>query len=154
MPQASQLLVQRASLDDLDSLTPLFDAYRVFYGRQSDLALAHAFLRERLERSESVVFLAFDSAEVPVGFTQLYPSFSSVSASRIFVLNDLYVTPQARRRGVAGALLSASETHARQAGAIRLSLSTALDNDAAKALYTSRGWKRDTQFCSYNLPLS
>ena len=116
--------------------------------------MAREFIRERLERNESILFIALQNDGTAVGFTQLYPSFSSVSAARIFILNDLYVVPEARRRGVAAALLSASEAHAREAGAIRLSLSTAIDNEAAQTLYASRGWERDSRFHSYNLSIS
>jgi ribosomal protein S18 acetylase RimI-like enzyme len=76
----------------------------------------------------------------------LYPSFSSVSLARIFILNDLFVHEQARRKGVASMLMSAAVKFASTLGAVRLSLSTAITNDAAQALYHSAGWKRDDQF--------
>src|SRR5512133_197515 len=97
------ITVRRAVAADADTLAPLFDAYRTFYGKPADLDGARRFLAERLSRGESVVFLAFDGAEA-VGFTQLYPSFSSASMARIFVLNDLFVAPAGRRRGVGAAL--------------------------------------------------
>ena len=94
----------RAELDDLDALAPLFDAYRQFYGEASDLPGARIFLGDRLKRGESVIFLAVVDRAV-VGFTQLYPSFSSVSMKRLWVLNDLFVTPDARTSGAGRALL-------------------------------------------------
>lgn len=145
--------IRRANAGDLDLLAPLFDAYRVFYGKASDLELARSFLHERLSRSESVVFLALNGDGSAVGFTQLYPGFSSISAARAFILNDLFVIPGARRSGVAGALLEAAADHGREAGAVWLSLSTATDNTAAQALYESRGWLRDTRFLTYSLAL-
>ena len=93
------ITIRQAVLDDLDDIVPLFDAYRQFYKRESDLDAARAFLDDRLQRRESVVFLAFDG-EAAVGFTQLYPSFSSVSMAPIQILNDLYVDPSARKYGV------------------------------------------------------
>jgi GNAT superfamily N-acetyltransferase len=87
------------------------------------------------------------------GFTQLYPSFSSVSMARIFILNDLFVVPEAGRSGVARRLLDAAARHACEAGAIRLSLSTALTNTAAQALYASAGWQPDDVFSVYHLAL-
>ncbi|MGH8426671.1 MAG: hypothetical protein ACRES7_01640 [Gammaproteobacteria bacterium] len=83
--------IRRAELSDLDALAPLFDAYRSFYGRKSDLYGARTFLEERLQREESIIFLAELDSQ-PAGFTQLYPLFSSVNMSRIWILNDLYVT--------------------------------------------------------------
>jgi len=89
-----------------------------------------------------------------IGFAQLYPSFSSVSLARTFILNDLFVQEQARRIGVVSSLLSDAATVAVSLKAVRLSLSTALTNDTAQALYRSAGWKRDQQFSVYHLVLS
>jgi len=86
-------------------------------------------------------------------FTQLYPSLCSVEAAPIMVLYDLFVTLEARGRGIAQALMQAAEAHARAAGCARLDLSTANDNCAAQALYEARGWVRDEVFRVYSLTL-
>ncbi len=135
-----------ASVFDLDAIVPLFDAYRQFYGRVSDPPGARAFLLERFQHQQSVILLALSEREEAIGFTQLYPSFSSTAMARIFVLNDLFVAPSARRRRVASRLLEAAERHARAVGAVRLTLSTAIDNVDAQALYAASGWVRDEQF--------
>ena len=145
--------IRQATVDDVEQLVPLFDAYRQFYGRTSDAAAARAFLLARCANRESTLFIAHEG-DTAIGFAQLYPSFSSVSLARIFILNDLFVQEQARRTRVASSLLSAAATFAVSLGAVRLSLSTALTNDAARALYRSAGWKRDEQFCVYHLALS
>jgi GNAT superfamily N-acetyltransferase len=147
------LLVRQASIRDLDRLVPLFDGYRQFYRQPSDPALARAFLSERFAHHQSLMFVACDEQGNGVGFTQLYPLFSSVRAVRIYLLNDLFVTEDARRRGVARALLQASATHARALGAADLLLSTALDNTPAQMLYQSLGWRREEGFCEYRLAL-
>jgi ribosomal protein S18 acetylase RimI-like enzyme len=141
--------VRRATVADVPALAPLFDGYRVFYSQPSDLALAKSFLAERLARNESVIFIAESQTGVAVGFTQLYPMFSSSRAARILVLNDLYVSPESRRNGVAGKLLQAAERHAKESGAIRLTLSTAHTNHPAQQLYESRGWKLEEKFRWY-----
>ncbi len=146
------LSTRRATLADLDVLAPLFDAYRCFYDQAEDLTRARNFLTERLQRDESVVLLA-EIDRVAAGFTQLYPSFSSVRAARVWVLNDLYVAASARRCGVAQALLAAAADFARGDGAIRLVLETAPDNHAAQALYTAQGWLRYDDTLRYQLPL-
>jgi GNAT superfamily N-acetyltransferase len=146
------LSVHQATIADLDVLVPLFDAYRRFYRVPGDLEGAHRFLLDRFSHSQSVIFLAFDGDRL-VGFTQLYPSFSSVSMARIFVLNDLFVSPEARGRGAGAALLRAAAEYGRREGAVCLVLSTELTNTAAQAVYEHNGWKRDTVFCSYNLAL-
>ena len=147
------LVVRHATIDDVDRIVPLFDAYRQFYGQASDLAAARDFLAERLGRQESLVLLAVKPSGEAVGFTQLYPTFSSVRVGRIYVLNDLFVAPQARRHGVALQLLAKATEVARSLGAVRLSLSTALSNTAAQKLYESQGWQRDVTFCHYDLRL-
>jgi GNAT superfamily N-acetyltransferase len=145
--------VHRAGLDDLDILAPLFDQYRGFYEQPSDEALARGFLSQRLERNESTVFLARLDGQ-PAGFTQLYPTFSSVRAARVWVLNDLFVAPGARRQGVAQALIDAAATFARSEGAIRLELETMPDNRVAQTLYEAGGWQRYDDTLRYHLPLT
>lgn len=141
--------VRQATIRDLEQLVPLFDNYRQFYGRASDLRAAREFLLARFNNDESTVFIAHED-EKAIGFTQLYPSFSSISLARIFILNDLFVYEQARRKGVASALMSAAVQFATGLGAARLSLSTVITNDTAQALYQSAGWKRDDQFFVYD----
>jgi len=151
----TQAICSRATLDDLDALAPLFDGYRVFYKQPPDPALARAFIEERLRRDESVVFIARDGGNrEALGFTQLYPMFSSVSAHRIWVLNDLFVAPAARKRGVARALMDCARDFATEAGALRLILETAEDNHAAQALYESLGYVRESGERHYSLGLA
>ena len=134
--------IRRASRDDVDDLAPLFDGYRRFYAQPSDIAAARAFLEERLSRDESVIFFAVDDGEA-LGFTQLYPSFSSVSLRRLWILNDLFVRPGVRRGGVGRRLLERARQWALETGAKGLTLATQPTNAAAKALYESCGWRRD-----------
>lgn len=148
------IMTSRATLADLDAVAPLFDAYRVFYRQASDLDGARAFLRDRFERRESEIFLARDATgEQALGFSQLYPSFSSVSARRTWILNDLFVAPEARKRGVARALMAAAREFGRASGALRLSLETANDNRAAQALYESLGYQNNAGMRHYSLQL-
>ena len=85
-----------------------------------------------------------------MGFTQLYPSFSSVSLARTFILNDLFVVPSHRRSGVGSELLRAAVEHARALGAVRVTLNTDIQNTAAQATYEARGWKRDREYFVYH----
>lgn len=139
----------RAELDDLEALVPLFDGYRVFYRQRSDPAGARAFLAERLKRSESVIFLAVVDGAI-AGFTQLYPSFSSVSMQRLWVLNDLFVAPEGRRSGAGRALLERAERWAKETRAKGLTLSTEITNAAAQRLYEAAGWTKDAEFVHYH----
>jgi GNAT superfamily N-acetyltransferase len=144
--------IRAATCADISALALLFDAYRQFYGQPSDVAGAADFLSLRLEHLQSTIFVA-QSATRLIGFTQLYPSFSSTRMAPILILNDLFVAPDARKQGVAAALLRAAADFARAQGALRLTLSTAHDNLAAQALYEREGWTRDTAFRTYNLAL-
>jgi len=146
MPAVS---VRQAALADLGILTGLFDAYPHFYRQLPDLPAAESFLRARFDHGESVVFLAHAETG-PVGFTQLYPSFSSVSLARTFILNDLFVVASHRRMGVASELLRAAVEHAGSLGAVRVTLNTDVQNSAAHATYEARGWKRDREYFVYH----
>ena len=145
--------VRQASIQDLDQLVPLFDAYRQFYRQPSDLAIARQFLHDRLARNESIVLIAEDHDKTAIGFVQLFLTFSSILAAPISILHDLFVTPAARRRGVGARLLKSAVETAQAAGAVRLELATAITNAPAQRLYEAVGWKRDEEFCVYGFPL-
>jgi GNAT superfamily N-acetyltransferase len=145
--------IRIAGLQDLDSVVPLFDGYRQFYGRMPDEVLARAFLQERIAREESVIFLA-EAESRAVGFAQLYPSFTSHGAARTWILNDLFVDPGSRKRGIASLLLETAVAFSKETGAVRLSLATNVANQNAQALYERRGWKKDTEFLHYHLAMS
>jgi len=152
--QEHGIAVRQATIIDLDLLVPLFDAYRRFYRKPSDPVLARQFLLERFQHNESIIFLAVQQGGAAVGFTQLFPSFSSASAARIFILNDLFVMPDTRRMRVGSLLLSAAARFGRTVGAVRLTLSTEVTNEAAQALYEREGWTKQTDFYVYNFTLA
>lgn len=143
------ITVRKAIASDLEELSVLFDQYRVFQGKQTDLPSARSFLQERFERLESIVFMAHEGS-VPLGFAQLYPSFSSTALARVFILNDLFVHANGRRKGVASKLLAALEAYAWSEKAARVTLNVAMDNAQAQALYHAQGWSRDAQFYMYH----
>jgi GNAT superfamily N-acetyltransferase len=150
MIQDLQLI--RVTSERVGLIAPLFNAYRQFYGQKPDPEGARQFLLERLHRGESVIFAVIEG-ENALGFTQLYPSFSSVSMRPIWILNDLFVIEKARRRGIGARLLMAARDHAMQTGSVRLVLSTAVENLTAQALYEQQGWKNDTTFLHYEFEL-
>ena len=142
--------IRPATASDLEVLAHLFDAYRVFYEKESDPEGARRFIAERLAKQDSVIFLAADASGPAFGFIQLYPLFSSVRMRSIWLLNDLFVVPEARRKGVGRALLIRAQEHAAQTGAAGLELATAKDNETAKSVYHRLGWELDTQFDHYS----
>lgn len=135
---------------DLDALAGLFDAYRQFYEQAPDLDAARNFIQARFELNESEILVAEDEAGQPVGFCQLYPSFCSIEAKRIYILSDLFVSPEARRLGAGRALLIAAEKHASQTGRVKMELTTARTNKTAQSAYESLGWELDEVFLGYS----
>jgi ribosomal protein S18 acetylase RimI-like enzyme len=145
------LIIRPAQTTDLPEVARLFDLYRQFYLQPPDPALAEQFIGARLAKRDSVILVACAGWTPLVGFTQLYPTLCSLSAAATFVLYDLFVVPDARRQGVARALMLAAQSHAKQAGAVRLELATARTNVQAQALYEALGWVRDEEFHRYSL---
>jgi ribosomal protein S18 acetylase RimI-like enzyme len=149
--------VSLAQTAHLEALSQLFDQYRIFYNQTSDRAAAKQFLKDRFTNHDAVIFVAQDqqtqSQQEIAGFTQLYPSFSSVSMRRIWILNDLFVAETYRRRGVAQLLMDAAEQYALDSGAVRVVLATQITNTAAQRLYESRHYVKDTDFYHYALRL-
>jgi ribosomal protein S18 acetylase RimI-like enzyme len=144
--------VRRATTGDLELVAPLFDSYRQFYGCAPDPEAARRFLGERLECGESVVFVAVSDGK-GVGFVQLYPTFTSIGAKRAWILNDLYVAPEARRQGVGRRLMDAARRLAEETGAAWLELATARDNHGAQALYRECGYEKDEAYDRFKLTL-
>lgn len=142
-----EILIKKATLQDLDSLTLLFDGYRVFYKQESDHKAARAFLQERLENEDSIIFVASINDNL-VGFTQLYFTFSSVSVSRVLILNDLYVYPDHRNQSIASTLMRHAQAYTKEIGAKGLILETGKDNPAQK-LYERLGWTKDENIHYY-----
>lgn len=138
---------------DLPQLTDLFDQYRVFYRQPSDKTAVRSFLHQRLSRSDSAIIGAIVH-DVIVGFAQLYPSYTSVGLGRLWILNDLYVTEDARRRGVGTALMHAAQEYAELTGAVRMALATEVTNKKAQKLYENLGWIRDKDYYQYELDLT
>lgn len=145
--------VYQATIEDLDGVSNLFNLYRMFYQQKSDSEGAKAYIKKRIENKDSVLFVVKDKGKY-VGFTQLYPTFSSISMKRAWILNDLYVNQEARKQGVGERLLNKAKDYAIETGAISLSLSTAPDNYAAQRLYEKNGYKRDSQFYHYELDVT
>lgn len=146
--------VFRVGLQQVDEVATLFDQYRQFYEKSADPKGCRRFIGERLANDESVIFAATLPDGPMAGFTQLYHSFCSVEMAELVYLYDLFVVPEARRQGVATALMDAAQQHAIRRGAGRLQLETAADNRAAQALYERLGWKRDDVFYTYHLELN
>ncbi|MCJ8209408.1 GNAT family N-acetyltransferase [Mucilaginibacter sp. RS28] len=144
---AENIEITIATIADLADLEVIFSLYRSFYGMPHDKEAAIDFLKERIQQQESIIFLARKNSAI-VGFTQLFPTFSSASLKKVFILNDLYVLEEERNQGIARLLINRSIEEAKYAGCVRISLSTAKDNPA-QLLYEKIGFK-ESGFKFYN----
>ena len=137
-----------ATEKNIEQLTPLFDGYRMFYKQPSNLKAAREFLLDRFQKKDSVVFMVIGKDGGALGFTQLYPLFSSVSMQRTYVLNDLFVSEDSRGQGIGEALMKHAQGFAEETGSKGLTLETAIDNPA-QHLYRKLGWVQDTAVNHY-----
>ena len=141
--------IKQATLNDLDKLAILFDKYRVFYKKESDITAAKNFLSSRIEANESVIYISFDEA-VATGFTQLYPLFSSTRMKRLWLLNDLFVDNNYRGKGISKALLEKAKEHCKQTDGCAVILETAKSNVVGNTLYPSAGFTLDQEHNYYS----
>lgn len=135
----------RVTINEIEALVKLFDEYRVFYKKPSDIDGAHKFLSERISNNESTAYIAYDDNNNPMGFVHLYPIFSSTRMAKLWLLNDLYVSQNFRKHGAGEALLERAKQLAKDTNARGLILETAADNIPAQNLYFKNGWEKDNE---------
>ncbi len=146
--------IVQATLEHLDLLTPLFIKYREFYGELPFPDSSRKFLETRLKRKESVIYLALaDDEDKLLGYCQLFPSYSSLSLKRVWILNDIFVAEDARRILVADRLLQTAKQMAKETNAVRMRVATSVSNEVAQKTYESIGFREDTRFKNYTLEL-
>lgn len=154
----SSIEIKRIGLTEGHLVAGLFNQYRIFYNQFSDIGMAKAFIDERLQQNESIIFVAFDAEkQQPLGFTQLYPKYSSVRLSKNWILNDLYVDADYRKQGIGEKLIKTAMEFAKTTGATFVQLETAVDNYTAQHLYESIGFVKqanDEDFFLYKIVLN
>jgi GNAT superfamily N-acetyltransferase len=151
MENKSAFTIQPATAIDIPELALLFDDYRIFYKADSAPVESEAFVRGVIDHGNTCFFVARDVTQgQALGFVHLMPSINTVAMRPIWLLEDLFVTPRARGRGIASALMRYAETFARHTGAERLTLATAHDNLQAQSLYKQLGYVKEDHFWYYN----
>lgn len=143
----------RADISHLDDIALLFNEYRQFYGRDDDLSAARDFIEARLADASSVIFIARDNQSTPLGFVQLYPSFSSLRLAPMWILNDVFVTQHARCVGIGRTLVQLAANDAKAQGVSYLLLETEKHNKRAQGLYEALGFVQNQIFLTYELEL-
>ncbi|WP_233164770.1 GNAT family N-acetyltransferase [Pedobacter sp. ASV28] len=151
----SKIKIKRIDRNEANLVVGLFNQYRIFYGKFSDLGMAKAFIDARLENNESVIFVALDENQ-SVGFTQLYPKYSSVGLVKNWILNDLFVNPEYRKQGIGETLIKTAMNFAKEQGAAYVQLETAVDNFTAQSLYEQIGFVKqgpNEEFLLYKIEI-
>lgn len=131
---------RKATIQDLPQLAELFDQYRVFYHKESDISAAENFLKQRIENKDSEIFVAESEGKL-TGFVQLYPLFSSTRMKRYWLLNDLYVNENYRGKGFSKKLIEEAKQLAKSTDASGILLETGKSNDIGNQLYPSCGFE-------------
>jgi GNAT superfamily N-acetyltransferase len=143
-------MIRKAKIDDLKQLSELFDKYRVFYEKDSNVNAAEIFLHERIHNNESEIFVAETSEKMLVGFVQLYPIFSSTRMKKLWLLNDLFVLPEYRSKGISIQLIDKAKTLASDTNAVGVILETAKSNSIGNSLYLKTGFSIDDEHNYYS----
>lgn len=139
----------QATLEHLDDIVPLFEAYRVWYKMPANELKTRQFLTERILKHESIIFLIYTEGGTPAGFTQLYPTFSSIRLARLWLLNDLFVVPEARSKGFSIALIEHVKDMVKKTGAAGVTLQTDQTNDIGNKLYPKTGFELENTYYNY-----
>lgn len=132
--------IREARLEDIDQLSNLFDGYRVFYRKESDVESAKAFLTERLKHTDSEIFVAENTQHKLTGFVQLYPLFSSTRMKKLWLLNDLFVDSDVRGQGVSVKLIERAKQLVKDSNACGMFLETEKSNVIGNKLYPKTGF--------------
>jgi len=146
----------QAGHTNCDTTAILLNQYRMFYKMPSDIDATSRFINDRLTLNDSLIYLALSKSDIhntqidAKGFIQIYPSYSSIAMKPTWVLNDLFITEEARRQGCATQLINHIEEQAREQNIFSVKLATNISNSKAQSLYHSLGYKINDSFTHYS----
>lgn len=132
--------IRRLTIQDVQTLAPLFDAYRQFYRQTPDLQGAITFLMDRIKNDEATIYGYYTGNQL-AGFTLLYPMFSSVRMRPFYLLNDLFVLPEYRNAHAGRALLEYCKAMAKKENQAGIMLETEKSNQVGNHLYPGVGFE-------------
>jgi len=142
-----------AEVCHIEKVGKLFDLYRQFYKYDSNLIESTNYIKERINKKESKIFIAINETNEAVGFVQLYETFGSLDLGKIIILYDLYVIKDQRKNKIGRQLMLKSHEYAKKINAKRIQLSTATDNFIGQSLYKSLGYVKDANFYTYDFEI-
>ena len=142
-----------AKLNHIEQVGELFDLYRQYYKYESNLIESTNYIKDRINKKESIIFIALNDVSQAMGFVQLYETFGSLDLGKIIILYDLYVKKDHRKNKIGKQLMLRSHEYAKKINAKRIQLSTATDNFIGQSLYESLGYVKDADFYTYDFEI-
>ena len=149
---SDELQIKIAQPDDFEKIGEVFNLYRQFYEKESNIEACKNYIHERLINNEAQIFYIENEKEC-MGITQLYTTFDSLELSKKIILYDLYVRSEYRNKGIGRMLMNAAKSFAERKGVTSIELSTSINNKNAQSLYESLDYQRDTEFYDYYLTI-
>ena len=134
--------IREAKISDIDNLSSLFNSYRMFYGKDSNIGVAKKFLESRIKLCDSKIYVS-EVDKCLTGFVQLYPIFSSTRVSKYWLLNDLFVDANERGKGYSKHLIKKAKNLVKDTSACGMMLETDKTNNIGNYLYPSQGFKKN-----------
>ncbi len=144
------MIVKEATLSNIESIAFIFDEYRQFYEKESDVPAAQKFLSERITNNESKIYFTLSDSNIITGFIQLYPIFSSTKMKRLWLLNDLYVKSEYRGNQISLKLINKAKELAVESKSCGLILETAKTNLIGNSLYIKTNFILDNEHNYYS----
>jgi len=147
-----KIKIIKAKKENYKEVGFLFDLYRQFYKYKTEIKKSTKYIRERISKKESTIFLCYCDKE-PAGFVQLYETFDSLNINKKLVLYDLYVKKEFRQIGIGKSLMDIAKKFGHKKKIKLIELSTAITNKKAQSLYESLEYKRDKEYYNYYLEI-
>lgn len=145
--------IEQLSEKYIDQLIDVVEEYRKFCGFSASYEQTKKFFQYLFTNEKSVTFIAISDNDEVMGFVNLYPSYSTLALSKIWILNDLAVSSRFRRMGLAQKLIKRVITFAEETGAVRVELKTQITNRGAQKFYSEIGFKVDKDNIYYQVPV-
>ena len=149
---SDELQIKFAQPEDCEKISEVFNMYRQFYKKESNIEACKNYIHERLSNNEAHI-LYIENEKECIGMTQLYTTFDSLELSKKIILYDLYVRSEYRNKGIGRMLMNAAKRFAEEKGVTSVELSTAITNKNAQSLYESLNYQRDTEYYDYYLQI-
>ena len=145
--------VIKATSKHIKDVGCLFNLYRQFYKYKSNLKASTNYIKQRILKKESTIFICYSNKLEGAGFVQLYETFDSLNINKKLILYDLYVDKKYRKIGIGRNLMLKAKDYAVKKRINIVELSTGINNKKAQSLYESLDYERDREYYNYYLEI-